>query len=58
MQGRNHLFHLVEPSPWPLVSSIGAFFLTSGLVCYMHRILHGEFLFLLGIIVLALTIFF
>ena len=30
-------FHLVEYSPWPLVGSLGAFFLTVGLASWFHR---------------------
>ncbi len=32
----NHDFHLVNPSPWPLIGAIAAFLLTFGLVLYMH----------------------
>ena len=35
----NHPYHLVDPSPWPLVGSIGALALTFGLVQFMHG--HG-----------------
>lgn len=28
----SHTFHLVDESPWPLVSSVGALYLTLGLV--------------------------
>nr|QKJ80229.1 cytochrome c oxidase subunit III [Cephalothrix sp. BMK-2020] len=46
-------FHLVELSPWPLVGSLGAFFLTVGLVSWFHG--SGYFLLLLGLIVILLT---
>jgi cytochrome c oxidase subunit 3 len=36
-----HSYHLVDPSPWPLVASLGAFMLTSGLVLYMHKFVGG-----------------
>lgn len=32
-----HSFHLVDPSPWPAVASLGAFMITSGGVLYMVR---------------------
>ena len=32
----NHPYHLVDPSPWPLVGSIAAIALTFGLVQFMH----------------------
>ena len=25
-----HSFHLVDPSPWPLIASLGAFMMTTG----------------------------
>lgn len=39
-----HPFHLVDPSPWPFVSSIGALGLTSGGVLYMHSYALGSIL--------------
>jgi cytochrome c oxidase subunit III len=33
---QNHEYHLVEPSPWPAVGSIGAFVLALGFIAYMH----------------------
>ena len=32
----SHPYHLVEPSPWPLVGAIGGFLSAFGLVLYMH----------------------
>ena len=32
-----HFFHLVDPSPWPLIGALGAFMLTTGGVLYMHN---------------------
>ena len=44
-----HFFHLVDPSPWPLVASLGAFMLTVGGVLYMHNFLGGGQLLLTGL---------
>jgi len=33
---RNHSYHLVDPSPWPLVGSISAFVLAIGIILWMH----------------------
>lgn len=49
-----HSFHMVDPSPWPFVSSLGAFMLTVGGVSYMHKFVGGYDLFLIGVL---LTIF-
>jgi hypothetical protein len=29
-----HAYHLVDPSPWPLVASLGAFMFTVGCIIY------------------------
>lgn len=36
-----HSYHLVDPSPWPLIASFGGFMITSGLVLYMHKFIGG-----------------
>jgi hypothetical protein len=42
-----HSYHLVDPSPWPIVASLGAFMLTCGYtVLYMHRFIGGWSLYL------------
>ena len=46
-----HSYHLVDPSPWPALASLGAFMITSGLVLYMHKFIGGWNLFQLGFIV-------
>ena len=43
-----HSYHLVDPSPWPILASFGAFTLTTGAVLYMHKFIGGWELFLSG----------
>ena len=43
-----HQFHLVDPSPWPLIASLGASMITVGTVLYMHKIVGGWSLFING----------
>jgi cytochrome c oxidase subunit 3 len=43
-----HSYHLVDPSPWPFVASLGAFMLTTGAVLYIHKFTGGWGLFLTG----------
>ncbi|WP_417685448.1 cytochrome c oxidase subunit 3 [Roseibium sp.] len=31
----NHDYHLVDPSPWPLLASVGAFFMAIGAIAFM-----------------------
>lgn len=41
-------FHLVDPSPWPIVTATGAVSLTSGSVLYMHGVDFGGVVLLMG----------
>lgn len=43
-KSQKHSFHLVDPSPWPLISGMSAFMLTFGFALYMHGYSGGEFL--------------
>nr|YP_010248460.1 cytochrome c oxidase subunit 3 [Coscinodiscus granii]QTK21655.1 cytochrome c oxidase subunit 3 [Coscinodiscus granii] len=52
-----HSWHLVDPSPWPLIASLGAFTLTSGGVLYMHNFLNGGNLLLTGFFILLYVMF-
>ena len=49
----NHPYHLVEKRPWPLTASLGALFLTSGLVKWFH--LFTPNLLLIGILTILLS---
>ena len=51
---RRNPFHLVDFSPWPLTGSIGALFLTSGLVGWFHG--HSPLGAILGLILVLITI--
>ena len=46
---QNHPFYFVDSSPWPLIVSLGALFITFGGVMYMHLYKNGSFLFLIGL---------
>jgi cytochrome c oxidase subunit 3 len=52
-----HSYHLVDPSPWPLVAALGAFMLTSGLVLFMHKFIGGWHLFLTGFLTIIYTMY-
>lgn len=45
---QKHPYHLVDPSPWPLIASLGCFFLTFGLVMFFHGYINGLFMTLIG----------
>jgi cytochrome c oxidase subunit 3 len=45
---QRHPYHLVDASPWPLVTSMSAFLLVSGGVMYMHQYAGGFFMLTAG----------
>ena len=50
-----HPYHLVDESPWPLISAGGALLLTMGLLKWFH--LHSPTLIIIGLSIIGLTIF-
>nr|ANT45777.1 cytochrome c oxidase subunit III [Adelphocoris fasciaticollis] len=55
MSKHNHPFHLVDYSPWPLTSSIGALTLVPGMIMWFH--MNNMYMFMLGIIILLLSMY-
>ncbi len=47
-EGRKHPYHLVDPSPWPLLGAFAGGLTAVGAVLYMHG--HGGWLLILGIL--------
>lgn len=54
---QKHPFHLVDPSPWPLVASTAAFGATTGGVMYMHGFSGGGSFFLLSMLLMLATMY-
>ena len=60
---KNHDYHLVNPSPWPLIASIGALVMAIGAVVLMRSLgggagllgLHGPWLFYVGFLLVLAT---
>ena len=50
-----HNFHLVDPSPWPLITASAAFSMLVGAVLYMHSYTLGNLLLPLGLIFVLLS---
>lgn len=50
---QKHSFHLVDPSPWPLVAAIGGLSATSGGILYLHNYMFGYELLHLGVIIIT-----
>jgi cytochrome c oxidase subunit 3 len=54
---QKHPFHLVDPSPWPIFASLGAFTTTFGGVLYMHGFEGGAFALSLGLSMIIYSMF-
>lgn len=54
---QRHSFHLVDPSPWPIVAAMSAFMLTFGGVLYMHSYNGGGFLLSFGFCMILFMMF-
>lgn len=52
-----HSFHLVNPSPWPMLSAFSVFILMFGFVLYTHGYLKGSFLYKFGLLLLLCMMF-
>ena len=40
---KHHDYHIIDPSPWPFLSSVGAFVMAIGGIAYMRYLSGGEF---------------
>jgi cytochrome c oxidase subunit 3 len=54
---QQHSFHLVDPSPWPIIAASGAFMLTFGGVLFMHGYVGGAFLLRFGIFMILFIMY-
>lgn len=52
-----HLFHLVTPSPWPIIMSLSVFITVVGGTTYFHRYQFGLALLICGLIMIFSTMF-
>ena len=52
----HHDYHLVDPSPWPIVGSVSAFLMAVGAIAWMHHLFAlAPYIFGLGVIGMAYT---
>ncbi|MDJ0893627.1 MAG: cytochrome c oxidase subunit 3 [Alphaproteobacteria bacterium] len=52
---QKHPYHLVDPSPWPIVGSFAALLLFGGAVMWMHEVAGGGWITLAGLVGVAIT---
>lgn len=56
-QTQQHDFHLVNPSPWPILGAASAFLLFLGAVLMMHKSPLGVYIFPTGFILVLITMY-
>jgi hypothetical protein len=54
---QKHPFHLVDPSPWPFVTSLGALSMTIGFAMYAHSYFGGLYCFFTGFTTILFVMF-
>ena len=54
---KNHPYHLVNPSVWPLIGAVSGLLLFGGLVMWMHDNEYGPYVFFTGVIGVVFTMF-
>jgi cytochrome c oxidase subunit 3 len=65
---KNHDYHIIDPSPWPFLGSVGAFILAIGGIAFMRYHSGGElvlfkanltspWIFLIGLVIILYTMF-
>ncbi|MFZ8864372.1 MAG: cytochrome c oxidase subunit 3 [Rickettsiales bacterium] len=54
---KTHQFHLVNPSPWPILSSFAAFILCLGGVFFMHEVALGKILMPVGLLLVLYSMY-
>ena len=54
---KNHPYHILPPSIWPLIGSVSALALFGGLVMWMHDHVYGSYVFFAGVLGVVFTMF-
>ncbi len=55
--GHKHPYHLVDPSPWPVVGALSSLFLFGGTVMYMHDYDGGAAVMIVGLVGVLATMY-
>jgi cytochrome c oxidase subunit 3 len=54
---KNHQYHILPPSAWPLIGSFSALLMAGGGVMWLHDYAHGGYVFIAGVIGVLFTMF-
>jgi cytochrome c oxidase subunit 3 len=58
MSTKNHPYHIVDPSPWPISTSFALLFVMLGFVAFMRESIYGIFVLLAGALMLITCVTF
>ena len=54
---KNHDYHILPPSPWPIIGAFSALIMASGAIMWMHKVAFGGWVFLLGVAAVSYTFY-
>ena len=54
---KNHDYHILPPSPWPLIGSFAALTMAAGGIMWMHEATYGNWVFFLGLAGVLFTMY-
>lgn len=54
---KSHPYHVVDPSPWPLIASIALFIFAGGAIMALHKMDHSKYVFGAGILAILYTMY-
>ena len=54
---KNHEYHILPPSPWPMIGSLAALIMASGGIMWMHQAQYGPAVFGLGVFGVLFTMY-
>jgi cytochrome c oxidase subunit 3 len=57
VQNEQHPFHLVDPSPWPLMTSLSLLSLTLSFILYFHYYNNGTYHFIMSFAIFLFFLF-
>jgi cytochrome c oxidase subunit 3 len=55
---KNHDYHILAPSPWPLMGSLASLVMAAGGIMWMHEAAHGGWVFMAGFVAVLATMMF
>lgn len=54
---KNHDYHILPPSPWPIIGAFSALVMAAGAIMWMHKAPFGNWVFFAGVAAVAFTFY-